>query len=98
MTEDCGLENPKPKWTAASCWWSVHGGRKKKGLYAIGDIVAGLPQLAHAAMMEGIVAVTHIAGKTTQPINKDAHSQRLRTCEPQIGSIGLTRKQARDAG
>jgi len=34
----------------------VHAGptmeTAEKGLYAIGDIVAGLPQLAHAAMME----------------------------------------------
>ena len=32
------------------------------GIYAIGDIVAGYPQLAHSGAMEGIVAVTHIAG------------------------------------
>ena len=48
----------------------VHVGQnmetEEKGLYAIGDIVAGMPQLAHAAMMEGIIAVTHIAGKPTQ--------------------------------
>ena len=67
------------------------------GLYAIGDIVAGLPQLAHAAMMEGIVAVTHIAGKPTQPILK-TRVPNATYCEPQIGSIGLTEKQAREAG
>jgi len=67
------------------------------GLYAIGDIVAGLPQLAHAAMMEGIVAVTHIAGKPTHTINK-LRIPNATYCEPQIGSIGMTEKQARDAG
>ena len=67
------------------------------GLYAIGDIVAGLPQLAHAAMMEGIVAVTHIAGKPTHPIVK-TRIPNATYCEPQIGSIGLTEKQAREAG
>src|SRR5260370_20656799 len=69
----------------------------EKGLYAIGDIVAGLPQLAHAAMMEGIIAVTHIAGKPTQQIVK-TRIPSATYCEPQIGSIGLTEKQARDAG
>src|SRR5260221_2122874 len=69
----------------------------EESLYAIGDIVAGMPQLAHAAMMEGIIAVTHIAGKPTEQIRKD-RIPNATYCEPQIGSIGLTEKQARDAG
>src|SRR5258708_3200021 len=69
----------------------------EKGLYAIGDIVAGLPQLAHAAMMEGIIAVTHIAGKPAHQIVK-TRIPNATYCEPQIGSIGLTEKQARDSG
>jgi dihydrolipoamide dehydrogenase len=69
----------------------------EKGLYAIGDIVAGLPQLAHAAMMEGIIAVTHIAGKPAHQIVK-TRIPNATYCEPQIGSIGLTEKQASDAG
>jgi dihydrolipoamide dehydrogenase len=56
-----------------------------------------MPQLAHAAMMEGIVAVTHIAGKPTQPVIK-TRIPNATYCEPQIGSIGLTEKQAKDAG
>src|SRR5256885_17080082 len=48
-------------------------------------------------MMEGIVAVTTIAGKSTQPIRKD-RIPNATYCEPQIGSIGVTEKQARDAG
>ncbi len=69
----------------------------EKGLYAIGDIVFGLPLLAHAAMMEGIAAVTHIAGKPAPAIVKE-RIPNATYCEPQIGSIGLTEKQARDAG
>src|SRR5262249_58207523 len=64
---------------------------------ASGDMVAGLPQLAHAAMMEGIVAVTHFAGKPAQQIVK-TRIPNATYCEPQIGSIGLTEKQVRDAG
>jgi dihydrolipoamide dehydrogenase len=97
MTDGCGLEKSKAKIERGF----VHVGptmeTAEKGLYAIGDIVAGLPQLAHAAMMEGIVAVTTIAGKPTQPVRQD-RIPNATYCEPQIGSIGLTEKQARDAG
>ena len=97
LTENCGLEKSKAKLEKGF----VHVGptmeTAEKGLYAIGDIVAGLPQLAHAAMAEGIVAVTHIAGKPTQPIVK-TRIPNATYCEPQIGSIGLTEKQAREAG
>ena len=66
-------------------------------LYAIGDIVAGLPQLAHAASMEGIIAVGRMAGKPVQPFDRK-RCPNATYCEPQIGSIGLTEKQAREAG
>jgi dihydrolipoamide dehydrogenase len=67
------------------------------GIYAIGDIVAGLPQLAHVGAMAGIVAVAKIAGKYSRPIKRN----RIPGCtytEPQIGSVGLTEAQAKEAG
>jgi dihydrolipoamide dehydrogenase len=67
------------------------------GVYAIGDIVAGLPQLAHAASMEGIVAVGKMAGRAVPPLER-ARIPNATYCEPQIGSIGLTERQAREAG
>ena len=97
MTENCGLEKSKAKVERGFVHVGPYMETDEKGLYATGDIVAGLPQLAHAAMMEGIVAVTHIAGKPTQPVRKD-RIPNATYCEPQIGSIGLTEKQARDAG
>jgi dihydrolipoamide dehydrogenase len=69
----------------------------EKGIYAIGDIVAGLPQLAHSGSMSGIVAVSHIAGQPAQPINKN-HIPGCTYCEPQIGSVGLTEAKAKEAG
>jgi len=98
MTENCGLEKSKAKLDRGFVLTTGQNFETdEKGLYAIGDIVAGMPQLAHAAMMEGIVAVTHIAGKKTQPILK-TRIPNATYCEPQIGSIGLTEKQAREAG
>ena len=67
------------------------------GIYAIGDIVAGLPQLAHAGAMEGIVAVTHIAGKPYRPVKKNRVPGATYT-EPEIGSVGFTEAQAKEAG
>jgi dihydrolipoamide dehydrogenase len=69
----------------------------EKGIYAIGDIVAGLPQLAHVAGMSGIVVVTRIAGKPAKPVNKN-HIPGCTYCEPQIGSVGLTEAKAKEAG
>jgi dihydrolipoamide dehydrogenase len=97
MTENCGLEKSKAKLDRGFVLTGANYETDEKGLYAIGDIVAGMPQLAHAAMMEGIVAVTHIAGKKTQQILK-TRIPNATYCEPQIGSIGLTEKQAREAG
>ena len=97
LTENCGLENSKAQVERGFVHVGPYMETAEKGLYAIGDIVAGLPQLAHAASAEGIVAVTHIAGKPVQPIVK-TRIPGATYCEPQIGSIGLTEKQARDAG
>jgi dihydrolipoamide dehydrogenase len=67
------------------------------GVYAIGDIVAGTPQLAHVATAEGMIAIGHIAGVDVTPIRKD----RIPGCtytEPGIGSVGMTEAQARATG
>ncbi|MGA2888591.1 MAG: dihydrolipoyl dehydrogenase [Terracidiphilus sp.] len=67
------------------------------GIFAIGDIVAGLPQLAHVGSMSGMIAVAKIAGRTFRPVRRD----RIPGCtytEPQIGSAGLTEAQAREKG
>jgi dihydrolipoamide dehydrogenase len=69
----------------------------EKTIYAIGDIAAGYPQLAHAGAMEGIVAVTRIAGKPAKAINKN-HIPGCTYCEPQIGSVGMTEAKAKEAG
>ena len=97
MTDNCGLEKSKAKMDRGFVFVNQFMETDEPGLYAIGDIVAGLPQLAHAAMMEGIVAVTHIAGKPTHKIDK-TRVPSATYCEPQIGSIGLTEQQAKDAG
>jgi len=97
MTENCGIEKSKARVEHGFVHVNEFMQTDEPGLYAIGDIVAGMPQLAHAAMMEGIVAVTHIKGLPTQPIVR-TRIPNATYCEPQIGSIGLTEKQAKEAG
>jgi dihydrolipoamide dehydrogenase len=67
------------------------------GIFAIGDIVAGLPQLAHVGAMSGMIAAAKIAGRSFRPVRRD----RIPGCtytEPQIGSVGLTEAQAKEKG
>jgi dihydrolipoamide dehydrogenase len=97
LTENIGLEKTKVKLERGFIHANAFLETDEPKVYAIGDIVAGLPQLAHAASMEGIIAVGRMAGKEMQPFDRK-RCPAATYCEPQIGSIGLTEKQARDAG
>jgi dihydrolipoamide dehydrogenase len=69
----------------------------ESGIYAIGDVVAGLPQLAHVAAMAGMVVAAKVAGKRARPVRRD-RIPACTYCEPQIGSVGLTEAQAKAQG
>jgi dihydrolipoyl dehydrogenase len=97
LTENVGLEKTKAKVERGFVHANAYLETDEPRLYAIGDIVAGLPQLAHAASMEGIIAVGRMAGKDIQPFDRK-RCPAATYCEPQIGSVGLTEQQARAAG
>ncbi|MCB2205314.1 dihydrolipoyl dehydrogenase [bacterium] len=67
-----------------------------EGVYAIGDVV-GPPWLAHVASAEGITCVEAIAGKHPQPINYE-NIPGCTYCQPQVASVGLTEKKAKELG
>lgn len=67
------------------------------GVYAVGDIVAGTPQLAHAGFAEGIAAVTHIATGEAAPVDYRAIPLVTYT-HPEVAAVGMTEAQAREAG
>ncbi|MBV9677966.1 MAG: dihydrolipoyl dehydrogenase [Acidobacteriaceae bacterium] len=96
-TDNIGLENTKAELDRG--FVKVDGQQRtgEPGLYAIGDIVAGTPQLAHVATAEGMVAVSHIAGKPAHPINRNRIPGATYT-EPGIGSVGLSEAQAKAQG
>jgi dihydrolipoamide dehydrogenase len=97
LTENLNLEKTAVKTERGFVHTNAFMETAEPKLYAIGDIVAGLPQLAHAASMEGLIAVGKMAGKEVQPFDR-RRCPNCTYCEPQIGSIGMTEKQARDAG
>jgi dihydrolipoamide dehydrogenase len=67
------------------------------GLYAVGDIVAGTPQLAHVGFAEGIAAVTHLATGETRPVNYQA-IPRVTYTHPEVAEVGLTEAEATERG
>jgi dihydrolipoamide dehydrogenase len=67
------------------------------GVYAIGDVVAGTPQLAHVATAEGMIAIGHIAKTEVTPIRRNRIPGATYT-DPGIGSVGLTEAQAKAQG
>lgn len=67
-----------------------------KGISAIGDVV-GAPQLAHMASAEGVAAVEFIAGRQRPEIDR-SNIPSCTYCQPQVASVGLTEREAREAG
>ena len=71
------------------------------GISAVGDVITlgtpGHPQLAHVSSAEGILAAERIAGLQIRPLNYD-HVPGCTYCDPEIGSVGLTEREAKERG
>ncbi len=70
------------------------------GISAIGDVITlggPHPQLAHVSSAEGIVAAERIAGRETRAINY-GHVPGCTYCDPEIGSVGLSERAAKERG
>jgi dihydrolipoamide dehydrogenase len=71
------------------------------GISAVGDVVTlgtpGHPQLAHVSSAEGIIAAERIAGQAPRPLNYE-HVPGCTYCDPEIGSVGLTEREAQGRG
>jgi dihydrolipoamide dehydrogenase len=96
-TANIGLEATKVQLDRGFINVDAYQQTAEPGIYAIGDVVAGTPQLAHVATMQGMVAVAKIAGKPATPVNRNRIPGATYT-EPGIGSVGLTEAQAKAAG
>ena len=67
------------------------------GVWAVGDIVAGTPQLAHVGFAEAIVAVKGMLGEPVVPVD-NARVPWAIYCHPEVAFCGLTERQAKAAG
>jgi len=71
------------------------------GISAIGDVITmgtgAHAQLAHLSSAEGIVLAERLAGREVRPIDYE-QVPACTYCEPEIGSVGLTEKEAADRG
>jgi dihydrolipoamide dehydrogenase len=66
------------------------------GIYAIGDLI-GPPLLAHVASAEGVAAVSGMAGHE-HPNLDYGRIPGCTYCQPQVASIGLTERAAKERG
>ncbi len=96
-TADIGLEATKVEVERGFIRTDEWMQTREPGIFAIGDVVAGLPQLAHVAAMAGMVVAAKVAGKRANPVRRD-RIPACTYCEPQIGSVGLTEAQAKAKG
>lgn len=94
--EDLGLEALGVTTEKGCIKIDGYGRTNVPGLYAIGD-VAGPPMLAHKAEHEGVICVEAIKGLHPHPMKKE-QIPGCTYCNPQVASVGLTEKKAKDAG
>jgi dihydrolipoamide dehydrogenase len=67
------------------------------GVWAVGDIVAGTPQLAHVGFAEAIVAVKGMLGEPVVPVDNGKVPWAI-YCHPEVAFCGMTEAQAKEAG
>ncbi|HWD53403.1 MAG TPA: dihydrolipoyl dehydrogenase [Acidimicrobiales bacterium] len=67
------------------------------GVWAVGDVVAGTPQLAHVGFAEAIVVIKSILGEPVLPVNYDRVPWAI-YCHPEVAFAGLTEEAAKAAG
>jgi dihydrolipoamide dehydrogenase len=96
-TENVGLEKTKAEVERGYVKTDGYMATAEPGLYAIGDIVAGAPQLAHAASMEGVVAVGRMCDRDVPPMNFRQIPDAV-YCDPQCASVGLSEAKAKELG
>jgi dihydrolipoamide dehydrogenase len=94
--EELGLESigirPEKSFIQVDTFYRTH----VPNVYAIGDII-GAPLLAHVASHEGIIAAEHIAGQHPHAMDY-GNVPGCTYCQPQVASIGMTEKAARESG
>lgn len=66
-------------------------------VWAVGDLVAGTPQLAHVAFAEAIVVIKRILGEPVVPVDYGRVPWAI-YCHPEVAFVGLSESQAQAQG
>jgi len=66
-------------------------------VYAVGDVVANTPQLAHVGFAEAIVAIKNILGEPSVPVDYDRVPWAIYS-NPEVAFCGLTEASAKEKG
>ena len=96
ITEGLGLEEAGVEYSKQGITVHERMRTTAPNIYAIGDAVGRLP-LAHVASAEGIMVVETIAGNDVPEVEYN-NIPRCVYCQPEVGAVGLTEKEAREAG
>ncbi len=96
-TENLGLEKTAVKIERGQIVTDPYGRTAEPGVYAIGD-VAGAPWLAHKASHEGILCVEKIKELPDVHPMKRENIPGCTYCHPQVASVGLTERVAKEKG
>ena len=98
LLDNIGLEGTKVELDRGFIKVDQYQQTAEPGIYAIGDVVAGTPQLAHVASMEGMIAVAHMAGKPAKPHQSAIAFPAQLTPSPASAASGSTEAQAKAQG
>jgi dihydrolipoamide dehydrogenase len=95
-SENIGLEKIEIGMTRGHVDVDGHMATTVPNIYAIGDVTGKLG-LAHVASAQGMVAAEAIAGRPTRALNY-VKIPRCTYAYPEVASVGLSEKQARELG
>lgn len=93
LTGDTGVVLDERGFIVANAYQQTHA----EGVWAVGDAVAGTPQLAHVGFAEAIVAVKGILGEPVVPVDYEKVPWAI-YCHPEVAFAGLTEDAAIERG
>jgi len=93
VSEDAGVTIDDRGFVVTDSWMRT----SSPGVWAVGDVVAGAPQLAHVAFAEAVVVIKSILGEPALPVDYSRVPWAI-YCHPEVAFAGMTEAQAKAAG
>ncbi|MHB8317950.1 MAG: dihydrolipoyl dehydrogenase [Acidimicrobiales bacterium] len=93
LASDTGVTVDERGFVITDAYQQTHA----EGVWAVGDVVAGTPQLAHVGFAEAIVAVKGLLGEPVLPVDYEKIPWAI-YCHPEVAFAGLTEDAATERG